>query len=176
MGSSRSSSSGDQRRPATGGGDPDENFRRRLETERRVAFAGIAAPRRPRRHRPRPTHRAPDPRAPPTSARIAAGDLEARFEPSGGSSWSFPDLQRMTEEIRQKLEMQGPRGRDGGPAAPAADRATAPGELDIAAVSVYSDETGGDYYDFPIEQDAVAEGPDGSVLVAIGDVTGRAPP
>ena len=111
-----------------------------------------------------------------TSARIAAGDLEARFEPSGGREFAelSQDLQRMTEEIRQKLEMQGALAvamevqQHLLPTTP-----PAPGELDIAALSVYSDETGGDYYDFPIEQDAVAEGPDGSVLVAIGDVTGH---
>lgn len=111
-----------------------------------------------------------------TSARIAAGELEARFEPSGGREFEelSVDLQKMTDEIRQKLEMQGALAvamevqQHLLPSTP-----PTPGELDIAAVSVYSDETGGDYYDFPVEQGAMSEGPDGSLLVAIGDVTGH---
>ena len=111
-----------------------------------------------------------------TSSQIAGGDLEARFEPSGGREFVelSEDLQRMTEEIRQKLEMQGALAvamevqQHLLPSTP-----PAPGDLDIAALSVYSDETGGDYYDFPMDQNAIAEGPDGSVLVAIGDVTGH---
>ena len=44
--------------------------------------------------------------------------------------------------------------------------------LDIAAANVYSDETGGDYYDFP-DQGTLFDTEAGSTLAVIGDVTGH---
>jgi serine phosphatase RsbU (regulator of sigma subunit) len=43
------------------------------------------------------------------------------------------------------------------------------GELDIAGRSIYCDETGGDYYDFIVDE----TGRDGQIGIAIGDVSGH---
>ena len=110
-----------------------------------------------------------------TAAAIAGGNLEARFNPRGGREFIelSRDLSSMTSGLRERFEMQNalevameiqqnllpqstPR-MDG---------------IEIAAISIYSDETGGDYFDFPeAEPEKDSENP--CQLMAIGDVTGH---
>ena len=66
-----------------------------------------------------------DPRAPPDLRPDRRGDLEARFEPSGGrESGAFPGSAADDRGDPTEAEMQVPRGRDAGPAVPVADLAT----------------------------------------------------
>ena len=110
-----------------------------------------------------------------TAAAIAKGDLEASFTPHGGREFMelSRDLSSMTNGLRERIEMQGamevamevqqnllPRS------------APEMSGLDIAATSIYSDETGGDYFDFP-ETEAAGSGKETTRLLAIGDVTGH---
>lgn len=109
-----------------------------------------------------------------TAARIGEGDLESGFAGRGGREFALlaRGLERMCEGLRERLELRSSLAvamevqqhmlPDSEPDHPA---------LDIAAFSTYCDETGGDYYDFP--DSGVERDPDGSILIAIGDVTGH---
>ena len=110
-----------------------------------------------------------------TATAIAAGDLEATFNPKGGREFVelSTALSAMTSGLQDRYEMQN--------AMEIAmevqqnllpSRAPSNERLDIAAANVYSDETGGDYYDFP-EQGTLAGTEAGSTLAVIGDVTGH---
>ena len=110
-----------------------------------------------------------------TAAAIASGNLDASFNPRGGREFMelSRDLSSMTSGLRERFEMQNalevameiqqnllPQS------SPKIDG------LDIAATSIYSDETGGDYFDFP-EADPEKDPGNPGQLVAIGDVTGH---
>ena len=110
-----------------------------------------------------------------TAAAIARGDLDASFNPRGGREFMelSRDLSSMTSGLRERFEMQNalevameiqqhllPQ------TSPRIDG------VDIAATSIYSDETGGDYFDFP-EADPERDPRNPTQLVALGDVTGH---
>ncbi|MEE2973582.1 MAG: HAMP domain-containing protein, partial [Planctomycetota bacterium] len=107
-----------------------------------------------------------------TAAAIASGDLDARFSPRGGREFIelSRDLSSMTSGLRERIEMQGALE-----VAMEVQQNLLPQEppqvegLDIAATSIYSDETGGDYFDFPETDEDERAGH----LAAIGDVTGH---
>ena len=110
-----------------------------------------------------------------TATAIAAGDLEATFNPKGGREFTelSTALSSMTSGLQDRYEMQNAME-----IAMEVQQNLLPSEtpsndrLDIAAANVYSDETGGDYYDFP-DQGTLAGTEKGSSLVVIGDVTGH---
>ncbi len=106
------------------------------------------------------------------SRKLAGGDFSTRVEVKGKDEISelgrlfntvvpqLKDSMRMRESLELAMEVQ----RSLLPAAPPAMDG-----LDIAAVSIYCDETGGDYYDFfTLEGDKA-----GRLGVAVGDVTGH---
>ncbi|MBC01720.1 MAG: hypothetical protein CMJ34_00245 [Phycisphaerae bacterium] len=110
-----------------------------------------------------------------TAAAIAGGNLEATFDPRGGREFIelSRDLSSMTSGLRERFEMQNalevameiqqhllPQS------SPLIDG------VDIAATSIYSDETGGDYFDFP-EADPGTDAENPCQLIALGDVTGH---
>lgn len=110
-----------------------------------------------------------------TAAAIAGGDLDASFTPRGGREFMelSRDLSSMTSGLRERFEMQTAMQ-----VAMEVQQNLLPRSspemagLDIAATSIYSDETGGDYFDFPeIESDDSDDEP--TRLLAIGDVTGH---
>src|SRR5207248_2209152 len=104
--------------------------------------------------------------------RVGGGDLEAKA--AFGGSREFRDLAealnrmiadlrdrlrlrhslQVATEVQQRLLPQGPPRVRG---------------LDIAGHSTYCDETGGDYYDFLLLEEAAPD----TVLVALGDVMGH---
>ena len=110
-----------------------------------------------------------------TAARITGGDLTARFPGGGGREFTqlAHELAAMCSGLRERLEL-----RASLEVAMEVQQNLLPASvpdsehLDIAAFSTYCDETGGDYYDFP-EAGNVQKVDDGSLLVAIGDVTGH---
>ena len=110
-----------------------------------------------------------------TAARITGGDLDASFPGGGGREFSqlAGELDAMTSGLRERLEL-----RASLEVAMEVQQHLLPGDvpqppaLEVAAFSTYCDETGGDYYDFPEMHEIDAEA-DGSLLVAIGDVTGH---
>lgn len=107
---------------------------------------------------------------------IASGDLEARFSSRGGLEFTQLSgaLDRMTRGLRERLEM-----RSALAVAMEVQQnllpQTAPStaRLDIAGFSIFSDETGGDYYDFPMHSDDRELSDDEDIIIAIGDVTGH---
>jgi serine phosphatase RsbU (regulator of sigma subunit) len=111
-----------------------------------------------------------------TAGHIIEGDLDARFVPRGGREFAelSDDLEELTRALRERLEM-----RTALAVAMEVQQHLLPGApptvdlFDVAALSVYSDETGGDYYDFPSEIEQAGEIGAGSTLMAIGDVTGH---
>jgi sigma-B regulation protein RsbU (phosphoserine phosphatase) len=110
-----------------------------------------------------------------TADQISNGDLNARFTGRGGREFSdlAKGLDSMCRGLKERLEL-----RTSLEVAMNVQQHMLPSDvpnnpaLDIAAFSTYCDETGGDYYDFP-EVANVEQVEDGSVLVAIGDVTGH---
>jgi sigma-B regulation protein RsbU (phosphoserine phosphatase) len=109
------------------------------------------------------------------AAGITGGDFDVQFPGGGGREFAqlARELDSMCLGLKERLELRTslevamevqqhllPTG------VPASEL------LDIAAFSTYCDETGGDYYDFP-EASNVEAVDDGSLLVAIGDVTGH---
>ncbi|MDG2031108.1 MAG: SpoIIE family protein phosphatase [Phycisphaerales bacterium] len=110
-----------------------------------------------------------------TATQIAAGDLNVRFSGSGGREYLelAEGLDSMCRGLKERLEL-----RSSLEVAMDVQQHMLPSDvpvnpsLDIAAFSTYCDETGGDYYDFP-EVANVEQVEDGSVLIAIGDVTGH---
>ena len=110
-----------------------------------------------------------------TATAIAAGDLDATFEPKGGREFAelSTALSAMTSGLRERYEM-----RNAMEIAMEVQQNLLPSNapsshsLDIAAANVYSDETGGDYYDFP-DQGTLFDTEAGSTLAVIGDVTGH---
>lgn len=110
-----------------------------------------------------------------TATAIAAGDLEATFDPKGGREFAelSTALSAMTSGLQDRYEMQNAME-----IAMEVQQNLLPSEipsnerLDIAAANVYSDETGGDYYDFP-DKGTLAGTQAGSTLAVIGDVTGH---
>ena len=111
-----------------------------------------------------------------TAANIIEGDLDARFVPRGGREFAelSNDLEALTRALRERLEM-----RTALAVAMEVQQHLLPGAppsvdlFDVAALSIYSDETGGDYYDFPTDLEQAADIADGTTLMAIGDVTGH---
>ncbi|MEE2895089.1 MAG: SpoIIE family protein phosphatase [Planctomycetota bacterium] len=107
-----------------------------------------------------------------TAAAIAGGDLDARFSPSGGREFTdlSHDLASMTSGLRERFEM-----RNALEVAMEVQQNLLPTQapsvegLDVAGLSVYCDETGGDYFDFLEIDTAAAAG----TTVALGDVTGH---
>jgi sigma-B regulation protein RsbU (phosphoserine phosphatase) len=104
--------------------------------------------------------------------RVGAGDLEAKAEIGGGREFRelSTALNRMIADLRDRLRLRHsldlamqvqqqllPRKSP-----------TVPG-LDVAGHSTYCDETGGDYYDFLVLDEAVG----GGLLFALGDVMGH---
>lgn len=111
-----------------------------------------------------------------TADSIIQGDLDARFVPRGGREFAelSNDLETLTRALRERLEM-----RTALAVAMEVQQHLLPGApptvdmFDVAALSIYSDETGGDYYDFPAELGQASDVSVGSTLMAIGDVTGH---
>jgi serine phosphatase RsbU (regulator of sigma subunit) len=107
---------------------------------------------------------------------IANGDLDERFSARGGLEFSqlSDALERMTRGLQERLEM-----RTALAVAMEVQQNLLPqsfpstSRLDIAGSSIFSDETGGDYFDFPTHSDDIEVAEDGSVTIAIGDVTGH---
>ena len=110
-----------------------------------------------------------------TADEISAGDLNVHFAGGGGREFTelAAGLDSMCKGLKERLEL-----RSSLEVAMDVQQHMLPSSvpinpaLDIAAFSTYCDETGGDYYDFP-EVANVEQGEDGSVLIAIGDVTGH---
>ncbi len=110
-----------------------------------------------------------------SAGRVSAGDLEANFEGRGGLEFAelARDLDSMRNDLKDRLEI-----RNALAVAMEVQQNLLPASvpvnpnLDISAFSTYCDETGGDYYDFP-DLGQVEEVDDGSLLLAIGDVTGH---
>jgi serine phosphatase RsbU (regulator of sigma subunit) len=110
-----------------------------------------------------------------TATQIATGDLDVSFSGHGGREYLelAAGLDTMCRDLKERLEL-----RSSLEVAMDVQQHMLPSDvpvnpsLDIAAFSTYCDETGGDYYDFP-EVANVEQVEDGSVLVAIGDVTGH---
>jgi serine phosphatase RsbU (regulator of sigma subunit) len=104
--------------------------------------------------------------------RVGDGDLDARAE--FGTSREFRDLSnalnRMIADLRDRLRL-----RHSLNVAMEVQQRLLPSHppvvpgLDIAGHSTYCDETGGDYYDFLVVDDAAP----GKVLIALGDVMGH---
>jgi sigma-B regulation protein RsbU (phosphoserine phosphatase) len=103
---------------------------------------------------------------------VGAGDLEARADIGGGREFRelSAALNRMIADLRDRLRLRHsldlamqvqqqllPR------------KSPAVGGLDVAGHSTYCDETGGDYYDFLVLDEAVG----GGLLFALGDVMGH---
>jgi serine phosphatase RsbU (regulator of sigma subunit) len=111
-----------------------------------------------------------------SASEIASGDLDRRFSSRGGLEFTqlSEALERMTRGLRERLEM-----RSALEVAMEVQQNLLPQsfpstkQLDIAGSSVFSDETGGDYFDFPMHSDDAESTEDGSVTIAIGDVTGH---
>ncbi|MFW5733517.1 MAG: PP2C family protein-serine/threonine phosphatase [Oceanidesulfovibrio sp.] len=104
--------------------------------------------------------------------RVSVGDLDVFVPVTTNDEFGFiaDHTNEMIDKLRDRLRLQ--QAMD---VAQQIQQRLLPAEppsfsdLDIAAVSIYSDETGGDYYDF-IE----GSGPDGQDLcVVVGDVTGH---
>ena len=110
-----------------------------------------------------------------TADEISGGDLDVHFSGGGGREFAelATGLDAMCRGLKERLEL-----RSSLEVAMDVQQHMLPSEvpnnaaLDIAAFSTYCDETGGDYYDFP-EVANVEQVEDGSVLIAIGDVTGH---
>jgi sigma-B regulation protein RsbU (phosphoserine phosphatase) len=106
------------------------------------------------------------------TARLSRGDFSVRLQPQTGDERDqvmqafnemVPKLQdhlRMHESLRLATEVQQNLLPQAEPSLPG---------LDIAGLSLYCDETGGDYYDYL----AVCEDPLGAVAVVVGDVSGH---
>jgi sigma-B regulation protein RsbU (phosphoserine phosphatase) len=104
--------------------------------------------------------------------RVGAGDLDAQADFRGGSEFQqlSQALNRMIADLRDRMRLR--HSLDIAmevqqrllPQQPPAVR-----QLDIAGHSTYCDETGGDYYDFLMVDQAAPE----TVLVALGDVMGH---
>jgi sigma-B regulation protein RsbU (phosphoserine phosphatase) len=106
------------------------------------------------------------------TARLSRGDFSVRLQPQTGDERDqvmqafnemVPKLQdhlRMHESMRLATEVQQNLLPQAEPSLPG---------LDIAGLSLYCDETGGDYYDYL----AVCEDPLGAVAVVVGDVSGH---
>jgi len=104
--------------------------------------------------------------------RVGAGDLDAQADFRGGTEFQQLShaLNKMIHDLRDRMRLR--HSLDVAmevqqrllPQQPPSVR-----KLDIAGHSTYCDETGGDYYDFLIVDDA---DPD-TVLVALGDVMGH---
>ena len=111
-----------------------------------------------------------------TASRIIDGDLEATFDARGGREFLelSDDLEELTRALRERLAM-----RSALAVAMEVQQHLLPGEtpelehVEVAATSIYSDETGGDYFDFPTQLESISSESDGTTLVAIGDVTGH---
>lgn len=110
-----------------------------------------------------------------SAAQVTKGDLDAHFKGRGGLEFEAlaADLDHMRQGLKDRLEM-----RNALAVAMEVQQHLLPdtvpenGSMDIAAFSTYCDETGGDYYDFP-DSRPVEQIEDGSLLLAIGDVTGH---
>ena len=110
-----------------------------------------------------------------SAGQISAGDLDAAFPGRGGLEFKAlaADLDTMRSGLKERLEM-----RSALAVAMEVQQHLLPdavpdnSHLDIAAFSTFCDETGGDYYDFP-DALPVERIDDGSLLMAIGDVTGH---
>jgi sigma-B regulation protein RsbU (phosphoserine phosphatase) len=104
--------------------------------------------------------------------RVGGGDLEAKAEFGGSSEFRLlaDELNRMIAELRDRLRLRHSLG-----VAMEVQRRLLPAQapkvrgLDIAGHSTYCDETGGDYYDFLVLDQAAPD----QVLVALGDVMGH---
>ena len=104
--------------------------------------------------------------------RVGAGDLEAKAAFGGSREFRrlAAALNRMIGDLRDRLRLRHSLGvamtvqQRLLPAGPPAVRG-----LDVAGHSTYCDETGGDYYDFLVLDEAAP----GAVLVALGDVMGH---
>lgn len=111
-----------------------------------------------------------------TADRIISGDLEAKFVPRGGREFAelSVDLESLTTAMQERMEMRAALS-----VAMEIQQQLLPGatpeldDFDIAALSIFSDETGGDYYDFPSDAESISKESGGTTLVAIGDVTGH---
>jgi serine phosphatase RsbU (regulator of sigma subunit) len=104
--------------------------------------------------------------------RVGAGDLEARADFGGSREFRQLSgaLNRMIDDLRDRLRL-----RHSLDVAMEVQQQLLPRRppqvwgLDIAGHSTYCDQTGGDYYDFLILEEAAPDG----VLVALGDVMGH---
>jgi HAMP domain-containing protein len=104
--------------------------------------------------------------------RVGAGDLDARADFQGSREFrELSDaLNRMIADLRDRLRL-----RHSLDIAMSVQQRLLPQKpprprgLDVAGHSTYCDETGGDYYDFLILDEAEPE----SVLIALGDVMGH---
>jgi sigma-B regulation protein RsbU (phosphoserine phosphatase) len=106
------------------------------------------------------------------TARLSRGDFNVRLQPQAGDERDqvmqafnemVPKLEdhlRMHESLRLATEVQQNLLPQAEPSLPG---------LDIAGLSLYCDETGGDYYDYL----AISEDPLGAVAVVVGDVSGH---
>lgn len=111
-----------------------------------------------------------------SAARLADGDFDTHFESHGGAEFKAlgADLEAMKTGLRERLAMRSALEvamevqQHLLPASPP-DSST----LDIAGLSIYSDETGGDYFDYPDASHLIDNADDGGTLIAIGDVTGH---
>ncbi len=104
--------------------------------------------------------------------RVGAGDLDARADLGGSREFRHLSdaLNRMIADLRDRLRL-----RHSLDVAMQVQQQLLPRRppqvwgLDIAGHSTYCDETGGDYYDFLLLEEA----PPDSILVALGDVMGH---
>ena len=104
--------------------------------------------------------------------RVGAGDLEAQADFRGGTEFQqlSQALNRMIVDLRDRMRL-----RHSLDIAMEVQQRLLPQQpptirhLDIAGHSTYCDETGGDYYDFLIVDEAAPD----TVLVALGDVMGH---
>ena len=111
-----------------------------------------------------------------SASEIASGGLDAHFSSRGGLEFTqlSDALDRMTRGLRERLEM-----RTALAVAMEVQQNLLPQtfpstqQLDIAGSCVFSDETGGDYFDFPLHSDSGAVDEEGAITIAIGDVTGH---
>ncbi len=104
--------------------------------------------------------------------RVASGDLTTRLAPTGSNELSnlMQAFNEMVNGLRHRDQM-----RRSLAVAKEVQQNLLPHEapaiagLDIAGVSIYCDETGGDYFDYIVSADAA----DNKVSVVVGDVSGH---